>query len=117
MGNKDLLAAHKENDCPMFIKCPKCSINIEVKRLNPHLLYECAMKSNYKLCKRCREAINIDVYEVHIKENRCNPAKNANSSNRCPLCHKDIPPSDKGFYTHLAVAGCECQSRKTNKDL
>lgn len=117
LGNKDLLAAHKENDCPMFIKCPKCSINIEVKRLNPHLLYECAMKSNYKLCKRCREAINIDVYEVHIKENRCNPAKNANSSNRCPLCHKDIPPSDKGFYTHLAVTGCECQSRKTNKDL
>ena len=64
MGNKDLLAAHKENDCPMFIKCPKCSINIEVKRLNPHLLYECAMKSNYKLCKRCfscsrKEQMNV----------------------------------------------------------
>ena len=115
LGNKDLLAEHKETSCPMFTKCPKCEHNIEVKRLNVHLLYECVMKSNYKLCKRCKEAISTEVYDVHIKENRCNPAKNPNSSNRCPLCHKDIPPSDKGFYTHLAVVGCESQSRKVKK--
>jgi len=106
---------HLEKKCPMFTNCPKCQMNIEVKRLTRHCLDECKFKKDYKLCNRCKEAILINNYDKHIKENRCNPAKDIKSCNRCPLCHEDIPPTDKGFYQHLCVDCCYEQMRKLPK--
>lgn len=105
------LEIHKLNDCPLFINCAKCNKNIEVRLLNNHLLTDCAKKSESKLCKRCKEAIDVKNYEEHLKMNNCNPAKNLNSSNRCPICHKDIPPYDKGFVQHLVNDKCPNQKR------
>ena len=106
---------HLEKKCPMFTNCPKCQMNIEVKRLTHHCLEECKLKKDYKLCNRCKEAILNNNYDKHIKENRCNPAKDIKSCNRCPLCHEDIPPTDKGFYQHLCVDCCYEQMRKLPK--
>ena len=64
------------------------------------------------MCKRCKEAIDLKDYEYHVRENKCNPAKNINSSNRCPVCHRDIPPHDKGFYLHLVKYICQKHKRK-----
>ncbi len=103
---------HIEKDCLCFVKCVKCKNNIEVKTYNYHLLNECANKDEFKMCKRCKESIDVNEYEVHVKENKCNPAKNSNSSNRCPLCHKDIPPQDKGFVQHLVRDICQKHKRR-----
>ena len=100
----------------MFMKCFKCNENIEIKSLNNHLLFDCIYKNNYKLCKRCREAISIKNYDEHVRMNICNPAKNKNSNNRCPLCHNDIPPTDKGFYQHFIIDGCPQKKKKIKKE-
>ena len=93
--------------CAMFTSCNGCNNYIEVRILTNHKLTSCTNKDNFIMCKICKEAINKDEYDNHQKIGKCNPAKNPNSSNRCPLCHKDIMPTDKGFYVHLVEEGCE----------
>jgi hypothetical protein len=113
--NKENLQNHFSKECPFFITCENCNQNIEVKKLINHRLNECKDKEKYEMCKRCKEAILKDVYDKHVKDNKCNPAKNPNSSARCPLCHKDIvPPGDKGFILHLCKEGCISHNRKKN---
>ena len=106
------LDAHINSDCPLFSNCFKCKKNLEVRLLNNHMMSECAYKNEFKVCKRCKEAVEVSEYEGHLKENSCNPAKNINSCNRCPLCHKDVPPLDKGFVQHLVNDGCPKHNRK-----
>ena len=115
LDDNDTLENHIKT-CKMFMKCFKCNENIEIKNLNNHLLFDCIYKDNYKLCKRCREAINIKNYDDHVRMNICNPAKNKNSNNRCPLCHNDIPPTDKGFYQHFIIDGCPQKKKKNKKE-
>ena len=111
--NRDILPSHWTKDCPFFITCENCNQNIEVKKLINHRLNDCKDKENYEMCKRCKEAVSKDIYEKHVKDNKCNPAKNPNSSGRCPLCHKDlVPPGDKGFIVHLIKEGCPAHNRK-----
>ncbi|MCQ2818668.1 MAG: hypothetical protein MJ252_15485 [archaeon] len=112
LNSKEEFAEHCYSECPMFIQCDKCDCNIEIKKLIHHRLAECKFKEDFVECKRCKEAIPKNEYDSHVKENNCNPAKNINIRNRCPLCHKDIPVGDKGFYTHLVKEGCENQKRK-----
>jgi len=109
--NSKELESHKNSDCPLFTNCLKCNLNLEVRLLNHHLLSDCNKKSENKLCKRCKEPVDTNSYEEHLKSNNCIPAKNLNSSNRCPLCHKDIPPYDKGFVQHLVNDKCSKQTR------
>ena len=109
------LDKHIEKKCPLYTNCPKCRKNIEVKRYTHHCLDECKFKKDFKLCQRCKEAIPVNIYEKHLTENRCNEAKDIKINNRCPLCHEDIPPSDKGFYQHLVIDCCEEQNRKLPK--
>lgn len=111
VSEKDI-TDHIAKECVMFSNCIKCKENIEVKVYNNHLLNDCKMKNEFKHCKRCKEAIYNKEYDSHVKENKCNPAKNPNSSNRCPLCHKDIPPQDKGFVQHLVKDICQKQKRR-----
>lgn len=110
--NNEQLEDHYASDCVMFINCEKCSMNIEVKKLTQHRLNECKYRNEYSKCKICQEAILKNNFNDHSKGNNCNPAKNINSSNRCPLCHKDIGVGDKGFYMHLVKEGCDSHSRK-----
>ena len=115
ISNKENLQNHFLKECPFFITCENCNKNIEVKKLINHRLNECKDKEKYEMCKRCKEAILKDLYDKHVKDNKCNPAKNPNSSARCPLCHKDIvPPGDKGFINHLCKEGCSSHNRKKN---
>jgi hypothetical protein len=111
LNGREYYEKHISEECPMFTTCI-CDENVEVKNLNNHLLNSCKIKESFKLCKRCKEAISLTEYEKHEKDNKCNPAKNINSSNRCPLCHKDIPPGDKGFVQHLIKDTCTKQKRK-----
>jgi hypothetical protein len=110
--NKEELNSHFNNECLFFINCENCNKNIEIKKLTNHRLNECKKKNEYKLCKRCKEAISSNIYDKHVKDNNCLPAKNPNSSNRCPLCHKDIGPGDKGFIQHLIKEECPQHNRK-----
>ena len=113
--NKENLQNHFLKECQFYITCENCNQNIEVKKLINHRLNECKDKEKYEMCKRCKEAILKELYDKHVKDNKCNPAKNPNSSARCPLCHKDIvPPGDKGFINHLCKEGCGSHNRKKN---
>lgn len=98
---------HYANDCPMLIKCDFCKNVIEIKEYNYHLKAECANKSLFKECGRCKEPINTKIYDRHVSEKFCLPFKNINNANRCPLCHLDYSPSgDIGWEMHLLSEGC-----------
>ena len=51
--------------------------------------------------------IKFDLYDLHIKKNTCNIAKE--DMLRCPLCHHDIEKN--GFYQHLVIDGCAYQKK------
>ena len=102
MKSNEVLANHWVTDCKMFIRCEKCSMNVEVKDFNNHKLKECKFKNDFKECKNCHEAIPIEEFEKHSK-NKCSIKP---GYVKCPLCHKDIPDNEKGFFTHLVKEGC-----------
>lgn len=106
------LKAHHEKDCVMFVKCAYCDTLLEVKNFNRHLLKDCSKKGNFKECKRCKEPIEIDLYKLHVEENGCEPAKNLNVANRCPLCHRDVQPHERGWVFHLTKEKCKLHNRK-----
>lgn len=112
---RNLLQNHWETECLFFLNCRKCNKNVEVKGYNLHLLFECKYRKEFKQCKRCKEAIENNNYEAHIKENNCNPVKNANVNARCPLCHLDISPHEKGFIQHLIINKCSKHPRNPEK--
>ena len=105
------LTDHMEN-CPMCCMCNKCKNFVEIKNLTNHKLSECEYKNEYKLCSRCKEAIHINSYSIHNKNKKCNPWNS--NYNRCPLCHKDIPLNNKGFFQHLIKEGCPIKTQKNN---
>ena len=93
-------------------RCKKCKIFVEVKNLVYHKLNECKYKNEYKVCPRCKEAIHIKSYKIHTQNKKCNPYKG--NYLRCPLCHKDIPCSNKGFFHHLMNNGCPVRAQINN---
>ena len=110
--NEKDMEQHLEKDCLIFVHCIKCNKNIQIKLYGAHMLEECDKKSEFKQCKRCKEAIDASRYDAHVKDNKCNPGKNVNASNRCPLCHADIPPGEKGWYSHLVKDLCPKNKQK-----
>jgi hypothetical protein len=102
LKENEVLANHYISNCPMFTKCEKCSINLEVKILNKHRIEECKFKNEYKLCNNCKESILEKDYDLHIK-NKCNLNK---GYVKCPLCHEDIEDTETGFYQHLVIKKC-----------
>ena len=101
-----LLKEHKTK-CKMCGKCEGCNEYVTIEKLNYHKLNACKFKKKFKECKKCKEAISLDLYDLHTKKNVCNFAKD--DMNRCPLCHHDIEKSDDGFYQHLVIDGCAYQ--------
>ena len=110
--SEDDITKHQNSHCLMFTNCQKCKKNIEIKNYCQHLSEHCTSKDEFKTCKRCKEPINEKTYDIHVKDNKCNPAKNPISANRCLLCHLDIPPSNKGWITHLVKDKCHKNPRK-----
>ena len=102
LGNQDMNNHMKI--CKMCIRCEKCKLYLEVKNLTKHRLYECKFKNEFNLCDRCKEAINSKEFKKHCDKKKCNIYKS--NYNRCPLCHKDIPYGNKGFFQHLVLDKC-----------
>ena len=105
LKENEVLANHYTSNCPMFTKCEKCNMNLEVKKLNNHKIEECKFKNEYKLYNNCKESILKKDYDLHIK-NKCNLNK---GFVKCPLCHQDIEDKEDGFYQHLVVKSCPSQ--------
>ena len=97
---------HKDKECLMYISCSKCNKTVEISDYTTHLLKLCSNKKEFTQCKRCKEAIDNVNYQEHSKNNNCNIVKNINAANRCPLCHEDILPFEKGWIKHLEKDKC-----------
>ena len=112
LGNDNIIEHMKK--CLMCHQCKKCKVYIEVKNLTQHRLNECNKKDKFKQCLRCKEAIAIELFDEHVKSNKCNQFKK--NCNRCPLCHGDIPLSKDGFFTHLTIDGCPYKIKYKKKE-
>ena len=107
MKNDEIIANHWNSDCPWFIKCDKCNMNIEVKLYSYHKLNECKFKNDFKECRSCKEVFYKDEYNIHLR-NKCG---HKNGYTKCPLCHGDIPDNNKGFFQHLIKDGCPAKKK------
>ncbi|CAF3183820.1 unnamed protein product [Rotaria socialis] len=107
---RDGLEQHYWANCPMLRRCQECNQVVEIGIYIDHLLRECEKKGKYQQCPRCTEAVGND-YDAHIKLKECHETK-ANT-NRCPLCHMNIPEGDKPWRDHLmGVDGCVKNARR-----
>ena len=96
----------------MLTECSHCKQVIEISSLNEHLLRECDRAQQFKQCPRCKESVHTSDYEGHVGSKGCQIAKPAKAANRCPLCHKDIEPGEKGWKKHLMDNQCENNPRR-----
>ena len=111
MKKDEIIANHWITDCPMFSKCEKCNMNLEVKNLNNHKINECKFKNEFKECRTCHEALTIKDFNEHLK-NKCGKRE---GYVKCPLCHGDIIDNNKGFFQHLVKDGCPGNKKGKNK--
>ena len=59
MRKDEVIANHWVTDCPMFTRCEKCNMNLEVRNLNAHKINECKFKNEFKECRTCHEILTI----------------------------------------------------------
>ena len=110
MKKDEVIANHWVTDCPMFVRCEKCNMNVEIKYFTSHKLNECKFKNDFKECRTCHEALSKEEYDEHLR-NKCGMK---HGYIKCPLCHGDIQDNNKGFYQHLVKEGCPA-NKKINK--
>ena len=113
MKNDEVIANHWVTDCPMFVRCEKCNMNVEVKYFTSHKLNECKFKNDFKECRTCHEALSKDEYDNHLRF-KCGIK---HGYIKCPLCHGDVQDNNNnnmGFYQHLVKEGCPA-NKKINK--
>ena len=108
MGKDEVIANHWVSDCPMFIRCEKCNMNVEIKSFTSHKLKECKFKKEFKECRTCHEAFSKEEYDNHLR-NKCGLK---HGFVKCPLCHNDIPDNNKGFFQHLVKDKCPANNKK-----
>ena len=111
MKKDEIIANHWITDCPMFSKCEKCNMNLEVKNLHNHKINECKFKNEFKECRTCHEALTIKDFNEHLK-NKCGKRE---GYVKCPLCHGDIIDNNKGFFQHIVKDGCPGNKKGKNK--
>ena len=102
MKKDEIIANHWVTDCPMFTRCEKCNMNLEVKNINFHKVNECKFKNEFKECRTCHEILTTKEFGEHLK-NKCGKKE---GYVKCPLCHGDIIDNNKGFFQHLVKDGC-----------
>jgi hypothetical protein len=107
MKKDENIPQHWNTNCPMFAKCEKCNINIQVKFLMLHKLSECKFKNDFKKCRTCHEVLSKEEYEIHLR-NKCG-IKHGHI--KCPLCHEEIHDNNKAYYQHLVKDGCPANKR------
>ena len=107
MEKDEKLSQHWNTNCPMFVKCEKCNMNIEVKCLTMHKLNECKFKTDFKKCRTCHEVFSKEEYDIHLR-NKCGIK---HGYIKCPLCHEDIHDNNKTYYQHLVKVGCSANKR------
>ncbi|CDW78329.1 UNKNOWN [Stylonychia lemnae] len=112
-GDDEKLDAHYLNSCLMLTNCPGCTQIIEISAVNSHLLKECSEKAQYKQCPQCKEPHPKDDIEAHKLQDSpgCHAPKPTSQANRCPLCHRDIGPLEKGWKDHLLSKQCPKNGR------
>ena len=108
MEKDEVIANHWVSDCPMFIRCEKCNMNVEIRLFTSHKLKECKFKKDFKECRTCHEAFSKEEYDIHLR-NKCGLK---HGYVKCPLCHNDIPDNNKGFYQHLVKDKCPASNKK-----
>ena len=108
MKKDEIIANHWVTDCPMFIRCEKCNMNLEVKFFTSHKLYECKFKNDFKECRTCHEALSKGEYDIHLR-NKCGMK---HGYVKCPICHGDVQDNNKGFFQHLVKEGCPENNKK-----
>ncbi|XP_055681198.1 centrosomal protein of 104 kDa isoform X1 [Lutzomyia longipalpis] len=106
------LDKHYWKTCPILMKCPQCQCVLEVSAYTHHLINECEAKESYVICKRCTEAVHIELYQLHLLEEYC--MELPPGTVRCPLCHENIP--ENGWKMHFldAVHYCRGNARRRN---
>ena len=102
----DNMQNHKDTQCLLYCNCVKCGKTVEISDYNAHLLKICSSKKEFTQCKRCKEAVENSSYQDHVKSESCNIGKSVSAANRCPLCHEDIQPLEKGWIKHLEKEKC-----------
>ena len=107
MKTDELITSHWATTCPMFIRCEKCNMNLEIKYLTSHKLNECKFKNDFKECITCHEVLSNEEYNNHLR-NKCGIK---HGYVKCPLCHTDIQDNNKGYYQHLVKDGCPSNKR------
>ena len=112
MKNDEVIANHWVTDCPMFVRCEKCNMNVEIKYFTSHKLNECKFKTEFKECRTCHEALSKEEYDNHLRF-KCGIK---HGYIKCPLCHGDVLDNNNnmGFYQHLVKEGCPA-NKKINK--
>ena len=110
MKKDEVIANHWVTDCPMFSRCEKCNMNLEIKYFTSHKLNECKYKKDFKKCRTCHEALSKEEYNNHLR-NKCGIK---HGYVKCPLCHGDVQDNNNGFFQHLIKDGCPA-NKKNNK--
>ena len=110
MKKDEIIENHWVSDCPMFIRCEKCNMNLEIKYFTSHKLNECKYKKDFKECRTCHEALSKEEYNNHLR-NKCGIK---HGYVKCPLCHGDVQDNNNGFFQHLIKDGCPA-NKKNNK--
>ncbi|XP_059615922.1 centrosomal protein of 104 kDa isoform X2 [Phlebotomus argentipes] len=99
------LDKHYWKSCPLLMKCPQCQCVLEVSAYSHHLTNECEAKESYVICKRCSEAVHMELFQLHLLEEYCREVPP--SSVRCPLCHENIP--ENGWKEHFLDQALFCR--------
>ena len=107
MKKDEIIANHWVTDCPMFTRCEKCNMNLEVKNINFHKVNECKFKNEFKECRTCHEILTTKEFGEHLK-NKCGKKE---GYVKCPLCHGDIIDNSKAFFQHLVKDGCPANKK------
>ena len=107
MKKDEIIANHWVTDCPMFYRCEKCNMNLEVRNLHWHKINECKFKNEFKECRTCHEALTIKEFNEHL-QNKCGKKE---GYVKCPLCHGDIIDNSKAFFQHLVKDGCPANKK------
>ena len=84
---------------------------IEIPGLTKHWLTECESKALFRQCPLCKDAILKKQFDSHVEAGNClvGPQDDKGAgSNRCPLCHQNIPAGEEASGTvwedrHAAV--------------
>jgi len=63
MQESEQLDLHYVLKCLMLANCVACTQIIEVSTYNFHKISECEKKSDFRQCRRCKEAVEVDFYE------------------------------------------------------